>query len=207
MVKGEDDMKVFVLVSTNTKSNYFKLDEKPKCLLDIGNGTTILDYQMGFYQKYGFDVHLIVGYKCNDILEYCIDKNYKVESIYDDGWEDEYNFGEFLLKNYEQMRGGCLIIFGDLLFKEDVIEYLLSANSDICRVTNDNAFKFSSAGMEAWKFLIEKYGEEHSWFSRPTFRKLSEVGVSVETSPPLWQYDVDNREELNTARMMMEKRV
>ena len=34
-------------------------------------------------------------------------------------------------------------------------EYLLTGKSDICILTNDNAFKFSSTGIDAWKFLIE----------------------------------------------------
>jgi len=199
-------MKVFILVSTGTKPGYFKLNEKPKCLLDIGNGTTILDYQMSLYNKYGFDVCLVVGYKNSDILNHCVNKQYNVTAIYDEGWNHEYDFGEFLISNYDKMKGGCLIIFGDLLFKEDVLEYLMSAPFDVCRVTNDNAFKFSSAGIDAWKYLIENY-EEYNWFSTRTFRRLSELGISVEMSPPLWQYDVDRREELNTARAMMASKI
>jgi len=199
-------MKVFVLVSTKTKPGYFKFGEKPKWLFDIGKGVTILDYQMGLYNKYGLDVWLVVGYKRIETLEHCARKHYEVQLVYDDEWEKEYNFGEFLLRNYDDMKGGCLIVFGDLLFKEEVLDYLMSADADVCRVTNDNAFRFSSAGIDAWKYLIENY-DEYNWFSSQTFRKLEELGVSVEISPPLWQYDVDNRMELNTARSMMRSRV
>jgi len=199
-------MKVFVLVSTGTKPGYFKSDEKPKCLFNIGGGTTILDYQMGMYDKHGLDVYLVVGYKRIEMFEHCARKHYNVHMVYDDGWEQEYDFGKFLIRNYDEMKNGCLIVFGDLLFKEDVMEYLMSATADVCRVTNDNAFRFSPDGIKAWKYLIENH-HEYNWFSRPTFRKLTELGVSVETSPPLWQYDVDNRMELNTARSMMRSRV
>jgi phosphoenolpyruvate phosphomutase len=105
------------------------IEDKPKCLLDI-KGKTILERQIATLNE------------CN-IKEIALVRGYKKEAItlpniryYDnDRYEDTGElFSLFCAEN--EMKGRCLVLYGDIIFETAVLQKLLKSPADISLVVD-----------------------------------------------------------------------
>ena len=106
-------------------------EDKPKCLVKINEVDTILDRQIRILNKYGIDNVLITtGYK-KDILENHIDKKgYNVNLVFNELFETT-NYIYSLYKVREFIEDDVILLHGDMVFKENIIEQLLNRNENV----------------------------------------------------------------------------
>ncbi len=105
------------------------IQDKPKCLLDI-KGKTILERQVGTLNE------------CN-IKEIALVRGYKKESItlpniryYDnDRYEETGDLFSFFCAENE-MKGRCLLLYGDIIFDTTLLQKLLKSPADISLVVD-----------------------------------------------------------------------
>jgi phosphoenolpyruvate phosphomutase len=106
-------------------------DSLPKCLLEI-NGTTILRRQVDIFKACGIeDIVVIKGYKKELVnysdLRYRINNNYLANNILNS-----------LFCASDDIEGNCLITYGDILFRAQIVKSLISSRQDIVIVVDTN---------------------------------------------------------------------
>ncbi|MGH7232489.1 MAG: isocitrate lyase/phosphoenolpyruvate mutase family protein [Nitrospiraceae bacterium] len=105
------------------------IEDKPKCLLDI-KGKTILERQVSALNECNIkDIALVRGYKKEAITLPNI-------RYYDNDRYEETGelFSLFCAEN--EMKGRCLVLYGDIIFETAVLEKLLKSPADITLVVD-----------------------------------------------------------------------
>ena len=105
------------------------IEDKPKCLLDI-KGKTILERQIGALNECNIkDIALIRGYKKEAITL----SNIK---YYDNDRYEETGelFSIFCAEN--EMKGRTIVLYGDIMFDDAILEKLLKSPADIALVVD-----------------------------------------------------------------------
>lgn len=105
------------------------IEDKPKCLLDI-KGKTILERQIAALNECNIkDIALVRGYKKEAItlpnLRYYDNDRYE---------ETGELYSLFCAEN--EMKGRCLLLYGDIIFETAVLEKLLKSPADISLVVD-----------------------------------------------------------------------
>src|SRR6476469_3223143 len=105
------------------------IEDKPKCLLDI-KGKTILERQVATLNE-------------SNIKEIALVRGYKKEAItlpniryYDNDRYEETGELVSLFCAENEMKGRCLILYGDIIFEAAVLEKLLKSSADISLVVD-----------------------------------------------------------------------
>jgi choline kinase len=106
----------------------------PKCLIDIGQGKTLLESQLDVLRACGFkEVYIVAGYRIEQveakIAGYC-DDGMKTKVIHNPFYATSNNIISLWLA-LPYVGGEFISINGDDIFKESVIEALLAADGDI----------------------------------------------------------------------------
>ncbi len=105
------------------------IEDKPKCLLDI-KGKTILERQVSALNECNIkDIALVRGYKKDAITLPNI-------RYYDNDRYEETGelFSLFCAEN--EMKGRCVLLYGDIIFETAVLEKLLKSPADITLVVD-----------------------------------------------------------------------
>ena len=105
------------------------IEDKPKCLLDI-KGKTILERQVAALNDCNIkDIALVRGYKKEAIT---------VPNIryYDNDRYEETGELASLFCAENEMKGRCLVLYGDIIFETAVLEKLLKSPADISLVVD-----------------------------------------------------------------------
>lgn len=105
------------------------IEDKPKCLLDI-KGKTILERQIAALNECNIkDIALVRGYKKDAIslpnIRYYDNDRYE---------ETGELFSLFCAEN--EMKGRCVILYGDIIFDTAILEKLLKSPADIALVVD-----------------------------------------------------------------------
>jgi choline kinase len=122
-----------ILISAGKGARLYPLTKNtPKCLLQIGNGITILESQLETLKKVGIkDISIITGYLSEQVeakIKYINDIN--IEIIYNPFYEDYNNLYSLWMAKYS-MDQEIVTINGDDIFTETAIELLLERDEDI----------------------------------------------------------------------------
>jgi choline kinase len=150
---------IAVLLSAGKGERMYPLTkDRPKCLLDIGDGGTILNSQLNTLIATGFKKILIVaGYKIEQVQkavsEYSSPKAVEIIVLQNPFYRTSNNIVSLWLvsQNYE---GPLISINGDNVFKNSIIEKLLETPGDIVMTINrKNEYDFDD-------MLIETRGNE-----------------------------------------------
>jgi len=189
-------------VSGRTKSELFNGDTTPKPLMKINGDKTILDCQYELLYKYNIPIHFVLGYMADKIALYLVEKDYDVSIVMDRTWDEEYSLPRMIRGYPEYYRDEHIMIFGDTLFRDDLMEKLIIDDSDVYKCAN--ARKFSSKGAIA---LVEAVNLNYQIkaLDAPIFFKMQELHPDLKITfenRPVWQFDVDNSDELRQARAM-----
>lgn len=106
----------------------------PKCLIPISDETTILDRQIDILLKNNIDdIFVVTGYKSNLIEKHVRVKNVKI--VYNDKFEiSDTLYSIHCATKY--IKSDFVVLYGDLVFDEDVIISLLKNTNDGNLVTS-----------------------------------------------------------------------
>jgi len=123
----------------------------PKCLIEIKNGVSLLDYQIGILKSVGFpenQIFIVAGYKANKIkekynsLKYIINEKYTFNNI--------YSF--YLIKN--AILDDFVLINSDTLFPKILLQQLTKEQGFSTMVID----KKNTIGTEEMKVAVKKDG-------------------------------------------------
>jgi len=123
----------------------------PKCLVEIKNGVSLLDYQIGILKSVGFlenQIFIVAGYKAKKIkerynnLKYIINEKYMFNNI--------YSF--YLIKN--AILDDFVLINSDTLFPKILLQQLTKEQGFSTMVID----KKNTIGTEEMKVVIKKGG-------------------------------------------------
>lgn len=128
----------------------------PKCLLPLENGSTVLETQLEVLKKSGkFDeIVIVLGY-LSEQVEAKISpykKQMNIRTIYNPFYDSANNFISIWCAQHE-FDSDFLIINGDDVFHESVIEKLFAKKEDGIFVTIDTLSRYSEDDM---KVIVEK---------------------------------------------------
>jgi len=100
-------------------------DKIPKCMLKICKDKTILDHQLENLRRYGVDeIVVVTGYK-----QERVNTSFQVKKIVNERYDvTETTYSIFLAKDF--LMGDVIIMDGDLIFNEKLLEMLLSSKSN-----------------------------------------------------------------------------
>jgi len=136
--------------------------DTPQSLLKI-DGKTILDEQLITLNKCGInDILVVTGYLADEIGEY-LSKKKDVKTFFN----PVYSVSGMLMSLWitkEEMKGGFILLYSDVLFEKSIIDNLLSNKSDICL-----AIKKGDVREEA-----EKVSEENGLITKISKMELAE---------------------------------
>ena len=137
------------------------IEEKPKCMVDIG-GCTLLEYTVTLLKKKGVEnITVVLGYKADYIRE--VMKDYKINIIYN----PFFNITNGIVSMWFARDSICgdklLIMSGDVYIEEEIFDSLMTARNnpvllaDSSRIIEaDFRFNFDENN------ILHKYGKDLS---------------------------------------------
>tara|TARA_B100000029_G_scaffold101340_1_gene91643 strand:- start:199 stop:990 length:792 start_codon:yes stop_codon:yes gene_type:complete len=130
--------------------------EKPKCLVELF-GKSILRWQLDVFDHFNIDEIIIVkGYMEKKIdlsgIKYCTNTNFKTT-----------NMIETLFTAREEMNDSIIVSYGDIIFEKNVLEKLLTDDSDMSVIVDTNWEKYWNERFEnpfddAESLMIDQQG-------------------------------------------------
>lgn len=130
-------MRALILNSGMGKRMGSLTSDQPKCMIEIGDGETILSRQLKILYEVGIEEIIMTTGFMNDVLEhYCrslgMDLNYTfvVNNRYD---ETNYIYSIYLAREY--LQDDVLMLHGDLVFDMSVLQDLLSCESSCMAIS------------------------------------------------------------------------
>ena len=127
-------------------------DGIPKCLLKVGKRTTILEHQLQNLKACGIEKIIIVTGYCEDqIREFCKGKK-GIKFIYNPFF-DITNIMVSLWFAREEMRGGFIFSYSDILYDREILRDLLATKEDMVMVVDKK-----ETDEESEKVLVDYQG-------------------------------------------------
>jgi len=157
-------------------------EQRPKCLLEIGCGQTILSRQIDILDKCGIGKFIITTGHCDDnIKDYviCNYPNIKVEYVYNDCYTSTNYIYSLLLTQY-LVDGDVLLLHGDMVFEELTIARLIEDNNKNAVLVKKNAelpqkdFKGKLESDRVQEISIHLF-EKHCHFLLPVYKLSQEL--------------------------------
>ena len=125
----------------------------PKCLIKIGK-KTIIEYQIEALKLNNIsDISIVIGYHADKVKEALKNKNIK---FYLNKDYKETGMLESLFCAKEELNDDAIILYGDVVFKADLIKRLLEDKNDFCLVVDGE----NEIVNEAEEALEEYHGEK-----------------------------------------------
>ena len=117
-------MNVIILAAGRGKRLGHYTKEIPKPLIDI-NGKSIIERQIELFKKNGItEIFVVRGYKKE---KFCLDG---VTFIDNENFANNNQLASLVLAQ-NRISGDVLILFGDLIFEQPILDQILMSNSDI----------------------------------------------------------------------------
>lgn len=179
-------------------------EDKPKCLVKINEVDTILDRQIRILNKYGIEnICITTGYK-KDILEKHIDKKgYNVDLVFNELFETT-NYIYSLYKVREIIKDDVILLHGDMVFKENIIEQILNRSDNVIVTReegelSDKDFKCKIVNECVHEISTKLFGKDcRNCFPVYKFNKISFQ---------VWMKEIERAVELGDVNIYAEERL
>ena len=117
-------MKVIILAAGEGKRLRPYTQDRPKCMVEI-EGVTLIDRQIEVLKSVGLnDILIIGGYKADMLRR--TDTKLKINPRY-----QETNMVWTLFCAEEELSGDIVISYGDIVYSKEILQKLISSDSDI----------------------------------------------------------------------------
>ena len=154
-------MKAIILAAgMGTRISRF-IEERPKCMVDIG-GTTLIEYTVDLLRSHGVgEIVIAVGYKAECIMTALKDKN--VKFAYNPFYDVTNGIASmWFAKDYLDENEDTIVMSGDVYMESDIIETLIQIDkspvllADSARVVEaDYRYNYENG-------VLKKYGKDLS---------------------------------------------
>jgi choline kinase len=155
-------MKVLILAAGKGSRISRYLNGNPKCTVDIGNGTPLIEYTLANLQKrYLNDVAIITGY-CHKTIEDLAEK-YNVKTFYNPFYDvtnsiaSAYFGREFLKENDDY-----IIMNADVFLEEALFDYILQTEHSPVLFADETRKAEADYKLYYENNILMKYGKELS---------------------------------------------
>mgnify|MGYP006091005825 FL=1 len=149
-------MKAIILAAGEGRRLRPLTDNKPKCMVELF-GKNLLDWKVNLLKKYGIsDIIVITGYMSEKI-------NLKQVRFYKNNLFETTNMVETLFCAREEFDDSLLIIYGDIIFEEKILEKILKSEDEISVVIDQNwkeywKIRFNNPLDDAESLSLDKNG-------------------------------------------------
>lgn len=154
----------------------------PKCLVELGDGTTILDRQLSILEKCGItDIIMTTGEYGEEIREACSNHPELIFTFVENELYDSTNYIYSIYKSKDLLDDDIILLHGDLVFEEYAILRLINSEKS-CVVVNtfqadpDKDFKATIENDRVVKIGVGL--SDNAVASQPAY-KLLETDMSV----------------------------
>lgn len=112
-------------------------DEQPKCLIEINPGETILSRQLKLLKRQGInEIIITTGFLDDVLMEYC--HSLDLDLAYTFVFNEQYDRTNYIYSIYlarQHLLDDILMLHGDLVFEEGVLESLLTCKSSCMTIS------------------------------------------------------------------------
>lgn len=143
--------------------------DRPKCLIDIGGGRTILDHQVSLLREHGIrEIRLSLHYKADEVCAYARRFGAGVQCVYE---KEPLGTGGAVKLATKGMREPAVVCNGDIITNINfsaIIEKALGVRQHTLSLVSAAAKDFGNvelAGDRIVGFHEKRGGEEHAWVS------------------------------------------
>lgn|SRR3989338_5502047 len=148
-------MKAIILAAGKSSRMYPLTLDKPKCLLELEPGKTIIDHQINMLNKCGVkDIVVVVGY-----LKEKIKKILGNKARYRD-FEDfsKYNNLHTINSIKDELDGDMVILYSDVIFGEKLLKKCLASKEDFCLLVHNKGILKDTARLTIKNNSIMDFG-------------------------------------------------
>ncbi|MBI2654879.1 phosphocholine cytidylyltransferase family protein [Candidatus Woesearchaeota archaeon] len=125
----------------------------PKCLIKIGS-KVIAEHQIEALTSNNLtDISMVIGHQAEKVKDALKDKNVK---FYTNKDYDKTGMLESLFCAEKELNGDVIMLYGDIVFKENLIRKLLKDKNDICLVVD----RYKEIAHESEKAFEEYHGQK-----------------------------------------------
>jgi choline kinase len=167
----EVKLKLFILAAGKGERLWPLTKNTPKSLLDLGDGTTLLERQLKKAEEFGnFDeIVIITGYLSDKIDETIKNYNLKttLRTVYNPFFNTTNNLVSLWTVHFLMENEDFMITNGDNLYKENVFKKILKDDKEIIQITVDSKDEYDEDDMKVK--LNKKGGVE--WVSKEIPKK------------------------------------
>ena len=141
---------------------------KNKALMTIADGRSILDLQMAILTKNNLtNIYMIVGYRKDEVIQHCKEKNYNIKFVEDTNWEHgAYSSGRTLWEQKDfllSLPTPIITLYHDVIFNQEILDKIMRCNADVCSVYNgQNIVKWSKKGITELLNILEEEEMRHN---------------------------------------------
>lgn len=154
-------MKAIILAAgMGTRISRF-IEERPKCMVDIG-GTTLIEYTVDLLRKHGVDqIVVAVGYKAECIMNTLKDKN--VEFAYNPFYDVTNGIASmWFAREYLDDSEDTIVMSGDVYLEPDIVETLIALDKNPVLLADSSRIIEADYRYYYENDILIKYGKDLS---------------------------------------------
>lgn len=134
----------------------------PKCMTEITDSETILSRQLRMLSQVGItEVVMTTGYYDSVLIDYCLSLNFPLHYTFVNNplyAQTNYIYSIYCAQKY--LEGDLLLIHGDLVFEQSVLQDLLTCNSSCMKVSTSVPLPQKDFKAVVHNGFVEKVGIE-----------------------------------------------
>lgn len=154
-------MKAIILAAgMGTRISRF-IEERPKCMVDIG-GMTLIEYTVDLLRKHGVgEIVVAVGYKANCIMSVLKDK--QVEFVYNPFYDVTNGIASmWFAREYLVGDEDTIIMSGDVYLESNIIEALIRVEKDPVLLADSSRIVEADYRYNYENGILKKFGKDLS---------------------------------------------
>ena len=137
------------------------IDERPKCMVDIG-GQTLIEYTVNLLRRYGInEIVVAVGYKANAIMDLLKDSN--VKFAYNPFYDVTNGIASmWFARDYLEAGEETIIMSGDVYLEAQIIEKLIKVKKDPVLLADSGRIIEADYRYQYENDILKKFGKDLS---------------------------------------------
>lgn len=135
------------------------IDEKPKCMVDIG-GTTLIEYTIDLLRKHGVNqIVVVVGYKAERIMDVLKDQN--VEFAYNPFFDVTNGIASmWFAREYLDNSEDTIVMSGDVYLESDIVKTLIGLDKNPVLLADSSRIIEADYRYNYENGVLKKYGKD-----------------------------------------------
>ena len=152
-------MKVIIMAAGRGTRISRHINDKPKCLVEISEGLTLIEYTIKLLQKKGIvDIVVITGYKSDEIKKVLKNQVRYYENCFFDITNSLVSL--WFAKEEINSKDDLILMNGDVFLEESLLEDIIAYKKDITVFSDENRKEDADYKLFYKNSVLKKYGKE-----------------------------------------------